>query len=221
MPEITMLIKPASSLCNLRCKYCFYHEEARQREIPSYGIMSLETAEKLIIRAFEEASGRVGFAFQGGEPTLAGLDFFESFVELVNKHNVKKLPVSYSIQTNGILTAEKPEYAEFFARHKFLVGLSADGTKELHDLNRIYPDGSGTYSTVLKASRVLTKAGADYNILTVINSRTARHGTAIYNAYRKNGWDYMQFIPCLGDDAPDDKPTVTSCARPLICGTRT
>ena len=92
-----MLIKPASSLCNLRCKYCFYHEEARQREIPSYGIMSLETAEKLIIRAFEEASGRVGFAFQGGEPTLAGLDFFENFIGLVNKHNVKKLPVSYSI----------------------------------------------------------------------------------------------------------------------------
>ena len=77
-----MLIKPASSLCNLRCRYCFYHEEARNREVASHGIMSRETAMQLIDRAYADATGHVSFAFQGGEPTLAGLDFFESFTDV-------------------------------------------------------------------------------------------------------------------------------------------
>jgi len=167
--------------------------------------MTREVSHRIIDRAFEEASGQVSFAFQGGEPTMAGLDFFRDFTEYVTERNSKHLPVSYSMQTNGVVIAENTEFAAFLADHKFLVGLSADGTKEMHDLNRIFPDGRGSYSTVQKAAKNLSKAGADFNILTVINSKTVRHAVSIYNAYRKNGWDYMQFIPCLGDDAPDDK----------------
>jgi len=200
-----MLIKPASSLCNLRCKYCFYHEEARTREVPSYGIMTRETSHTLIDRAFEEASGSVSFAFQGGEPTLAGLDFFNDFCDYADSVNVNKLPISYSIQTNGILCGSDTAWAEFFGKRKFLVGLSVDGTREIHDLNRITPGGDGSYSTVVKAAKNFDRFKVDYNILTVVNSSSVKHIIKIYNTYRKNGWNYMQFIPCLGDDAPDDK----------------
>ena len=199
-----MLIKPASSLCNLRCRYCFYHEEARNREVASHGIMTPETAKQLIDRAYADATGHVSFAFQGGEPTLAGLDFFEFFTDYAKRANERRLAVSYSIQTNGMLLASDAKWADFFRRHAFLVGLSVDGTRDQHDLNRITPDGGGSYSNVLKAAAALDRAHVDYNILTVVNSSTVRHGVSIYNSYRKNGWRYMQFIPCIGEDAPDD-----------------
>jgi len=101
---INLLIKPASSLCNMRCKYCFYHDVAENREIESYGIMSEETAKTLIKRTFEYAKDEDSmiFAFQGGEPTLAGYDFFENFVNRVNALKNENQTINYTIQTNGI-----------------------------------------------------------------------------------------------------------------------
>lgn len=121
MPSISILIKPASSLCNMRCKYCFYHDEAVNRGVMSYGIMSDETTEAIIKRAIEESTVSATFAFQGGEPTIAGFDYFERFCKLVKIYNTKNLKVIYSIQTNGIyLNGDK--WAEFFRRNHFLVG---------------------------------------------------------------------------------------------------
>lgn len=203
MPSISLLVKPASSLCNLRCRYCFYHEEAKQRETPSYGVMTGDDRRKMLDRVFEAATGRVTIAFQGGEPTMAGLEWFESCVREAEERNAAKLPVSWAIQTNGIRTAEDPRWAEFFAKRHFLVGLSVDGTREIHDRFRVTPGGEGTYLTVCRAARILKKAGADFNILTVVNREVVRHAAKIYSTYRSNGWDYLQFIPCIGADAPE------------------
>jgi uncharacterized protein len=102
MPPLNILIKPASSACNLRCKYCFYHDEAENRTEKNYGMMTGDTLETLVKKAFDYGESYVGFAFQGGEPTLAGLDFFRKFIVLQEKYNCKKVKVGNAIQTNGM-----------------------------------------------------------------------------------------------------------------------
>ena len=136
MPRaIHLLIKPASGLCNLRCRYCFYCDITQKREQASYGIMSLETLEAVIEKALEAARTECTIAYQGGEPTLAGLDFFRKSIEMQKKHNRRKITIHNAIQTNGMVIDE--EWARFFAENHFLVGLSIDGTKETHDACRV------------------------------------------------------------------------------------
>lgn len=196
MPSISMLIKPASSICNMKCRYCFYHDEAANRSVASYGIMKADTADAIIRRAMNEATLSVTFAFQGGEPTAAGLDYFERFCELVKGYNKNNLKVVYSIQTNGIYL-NGGKWAEFFKKNDFLVGLSFDGLRECHDLNRVDTSGKGTAARVLANADLLDKYKVEYNILTVVNASTARRIVKIYNFYKKRGWRYLQFIPCL------------------------
>ena len=101
MPPLSLMIKPVSSMCNMRCKYCFYADVTSHRETKSYGVMSTDTLDKLVRRAFTYAEGSVNFAFQGGEPTLAGIDFFRRFVELERRYNSRHIQVNNSIQTNA------------------------------------------------------------------------------------------------------------------------
>lgn len=202
MPPLTLLIKPASGLCNMRCTYCFYSDVAKSREVQSYGLMSLETLEMTVRRAFEYAGrSTVTFAFQGGEPTLVGLDFYRRLVELEKRLNTAGAEVYNSIQTNG-LTIDG-EWAEFFAKNRFLVGLSLDGTKAIHDANRTDAAGRGTYSRIKKAASMLESAGAEFNILCVVTSALARHGAKVFDALTAEGYRYLQFIQCLdGFDCP-------------------
>ena len=102
--HINLLVKPASSLCNMRCRYCFYEDEAANRTEASLGVMSRDTAALLIRQALDAAGwdGSVSFAFQGGEPTVAGLDFFRDFTAMVEAQNTARLPVAYALQTNGL-----------------------------------------------------------------------------------------------------------------------
>ena len=147
MRRLSFLIKPVSSQCNLRCRYCFYDDVSDRREKKSYGVMSEETAEKLIRAACDVAGkgGEVHFAFQGGEPTLTGLDFFRRFIQCAGSCAQRKLRVSYSIQTNGTLLDEA--WAAFFKENQFLVGLSVDGDRALHDLNRVDAGERGAGAT--------------------------------------------------------------------------
>jgi len=140
MKTLSLLIKPASGLCNLRCKYCFYHD-LEQYGAGNFGLMSRETADCLIHRATEETENQIQFNFQGGEPTLAGLDFFRHFVEETEKCRKAGQSVSWGIQTNGIVIDE--EWAEFLKENRFLVGLSMDGPKQYHDSLRLDPAGKG------------------------------------------------------------------------------
>ena len=135
MPHVSVLLKPASSACNMNCKYCFYKDEANCRETAFCGMMSLSDAEEIIKSAAEYASGSCTFLFQGGEPTLAGLDFYKGFAEIEKKYAKKGLIFHHSIQTNGLLIDD--DWAKFFKKNNYLVGLSLDGPAQINDLNPI------------------------------------------------------------------------------------
>lgn len=192
---MNLLIKPASSLCNLRCRYCFYLDSAENRITPSYGVMSEETLKNLTQKALMAGEREVTFAFQGGEPTLAGLVFFKKAVEFQKKYNTQHVKVSNAIQTNGIVMNE--EWAQFLKENQFLVGISLDGTKECHDAFRLDAEGKGTYQRVMKSIGLLEQYGVDFNILTVVNSQTAKKIQSIYSFFKKCNFPYLQFIPCL------------------------
>jgi uncharacterized protein len=197
MPPVSILIKPVSSSCNLQCKYCFYHDVAENRDIKNYGVMDHETLETLVRKTLEYGEYSVSFAFQGGEPTLAGLDFYREFITLQKKYNTKKLKICNVLQTNGTLIDE--EWAAFLRENDFLVGLSLDGPQDIHDINRIGINGEGSYSRVEKAVKLLNKYEVKYNILCVVSSLVARHIEKIYSFLRKKGFLYLQFIPCLDE----------------------
>lgn len=196
MPALSLLIKPASGNCNMRCRYCFYADELDNREIRSYGKMSVDTMHTIVDKAMEYGDYECTIAFQGGEPTLAGLDFYRDLVAYVTAHeNPKKLKIHYALQTNGYLINE--EWAAFLGENHFLVGVSLDGLKEIHDRYRLDVAGKGTYQRVISAIRLLEKHQVEYNILTVVTASTARNGQKIYNYFKKNHFGYQQYIECL------------------------
>lgn len=195
MPPIHLLIKPSSGACNLRCRYCFYHDVMENREQAFLGFMSPETQEHLIQKALERADGQCTFAYQGGEPTLIGLDYFKRAAELEAKYNRKGVTIHHAIQTNGYALDE--EWARFFVENRYLVGLSMDGTQQTHDRYRVDPAGEGTFRQVQRTARMFDRFGVEYNILTVVNGQTAKKIQSIYTFYKKNGYRYLQFIPCL------------------------
>ena len=196
MPALSLLIKPASGNCNMRCRYCFYADELDNREIRSYGKMSVDTMHTIVDKAMEYGDYECTIAFQGGEPTLAGLDFYRDLVAYVTAHeNPKKLKIHYALQTNGYLINE--EWAEFLGKNHFLVGVSLDGLKEIHDRYRLDAAGKGTYQRVISAIRLLEKHQVEYNILTVVTAATARNGQKIYKYFKKNHFGYQQYIECL------------------------
>lgn len=193
----SFLIKPASSLCNMRCRYCFYEDESKRRKVKNMGIMPQEISEKLIAAAFavHHGSAPVTFAFQGGEPTLAGKEFFSSFTEQVERYNKNHVPVNYSIQTNGYDLDD--EWINFLTEHHFLIGISIDGDKALHDSNRINTQGKGTWNRVTQNLQKLLRRGADVNILCVVTKQCARSPQKVYTALKKLGVGFLQFIACL------------------------
>ncbi len=195
MKMLSILIKPASSLCNMRCRYCFYADVSEHRTVPCYGVMSDEIRDALIDRVAEASPDAVTFAFQGGEPTVAGLSFFKGFVDRVKATLKKEIKVSYSIQTNGLLLDDA--FCAFLKENSFLVGLSLDGYRENHDYMRSDAGGKETFSRTLAASRRLRKFGVDLNVLTVVTGPLAKRATKLWQFYRKNGFDFVQFIPCL------------------------
>lgn len=195
MPPLSIMIKPASSLCNLDCRYCFYHDVAENREEKNLGIMKSETAESLIKSALSFADGySVAFAFQGGEPLIAGRKYFENFVSLVNRYNSKNSEIFYSVQTNGLLIDE--EWAEFFTENKFLVGLSLDGDREANKY-RVDLSGQSRFFQTLTAARILEEKKTEFNILSVVTGANARRIDKIYSYFKQKGFRYLQFIPCL------------------------
>ncbi|MBQ9188601.1 MAG: radical SAM protein, partial [Clostridia bacterium] len=167
MPPLNMLIKPVSGSCNLRCAYCFYYDEMENREHGSYGRMTPETQELLVRRAFEYAEGSVTFSFQGGEPTLMGLQFYSRLLELQLRYNTRHIVVQNTIQTNGTLI--NGEWAAFLAENNFLVGLSLDGPREVQNKMRTDVKGKGTFDRVIQTVALFEQYGVEYNILMVVN----------------------------------------------------
>lgn len=195
MPPVNLLIKPVSGLCNMKCDYCFYCDEVKKRKQASCGFMSESTLKNVIRKAVLYAEGGCTIAFQGGEPTLRGLKFYEQMIRYVEQYNKNGIPVNYAFQTNGYEINE--DWCKFFHDHLFLVGLSVDGTEEIHDRYRHDSQNNKTYKKVLKTAKLLDKYQVEYNILTVVTQQTAIHIDRIYHEYKKRGWHYLQFIACL------------------------
>ena len=193
MRNVSLLIKPASSGCNMRCKYCFYADEANIRSVKFYGNMTKTVLESLVKRAFDSATGFVTFSFQGGEPTLVGLDFYKKLIELQKKYNARGVQVSNAIQTNGYIIDD--EWASFLAKNDFLVGLSMDGTAEMHDKFRLDCAKKPTFERVRRTADLFEKYGVRFNVLCVVTEQTARNPRVVYDALKKYG--YIQFIACL------------------------
>ncbi len=195
MPSLSVMIKPASGQCNMACSYCFYCDEAKKREQGSFGMMSEQTLRNVIRKTMLNAEGSITYAFQGGEPSLRGLDFFQKVIEFEQKYNHNGIRVFNAFQTNGLLLDEA--WCRFFAEHGFLVGLSLDGTKATHDRFRKDLGNQPTYDRVAQAAALMDRFGVEYNILTVVNSEVATHIDEIYADYKQRGWRYQQYIACL------------------------
>lgn len=197
MQNLNFLIKPASSQCNMRCRYCFYADEAAVRCGQSAAGMTRPEAETLIRSAFAaaEPGAQVSFSFQGGEPTLAGLDFFRFFMAKAAELRPARVHINYALQTNGLVLND--EWAEFLAANQVLVGISLDGTKELHDNTRLDAKGKGTWNRVTAALHVLQKHDVEVNLLCVVNRAVARSPQKVYASLKKLGVRHLQFIACL------------------------
>ena len=195
MPLHTILIKPASGMCNMRCDYCFYCDEMAKRKQASRGMMAEETLKNLVKKAMFQAEGEICFAFQGGEPTLRGLDFFKKVIEYENRFNRNHVRVMNTIQTNGLGLDE--DWCEFLGENRFLVGVSVDGLKAVHDRYRHDAAGNPTYDRIRTNIGLLELYRAEYNILTVVTRSVAENIGEIYREYKRNGWMYQQYITCL------------------------
>lgn len=198
MKHISVLIKPASSLCNIRCSYCFYANVSSLREVRSYGKMQQATAEKMIHNIFKdlEDGDKLTLAFQGGEPTLAGLNYFKMIVALI-KEQKQAVAVDYAIQTNGMVINAR--WCEFLKDNHFLVGLSIDGHPLYHDLTRLDIKGRGTFHRVLQTKRLFDQYEIDYNVLCVLTKPLAKEAEKVFGFLTKEQIGYVQFIPCLAE----------------------
>ncbi len=198
MRNLNILIKPASSLCNMRCKYCFYADVSDNRKIKSCGIMSYETADMILnrIETDLDSGDRIQFIFQGGEPTLAGLPFFKEFISKAKKWK-KGIKVSYALQTNGLFIDK--EWCVFLKENEFLVGVSLDILPDCHDMVRIDAEGKGTYKRIMKTISLFDKYGVEYNVLCTLTNSIARYPQKVWNRIVQLGIKYVQFTPCLGE----------------------
>lgn len=198
MKNLTLLLKPVSSACNMRCNYCFYGDVSTHRKDRFYGTMDEETVAQILSNVFRdlEAGDQICFAFQGGEPTLAGLPFYRSFTARARCLAGARIHLFFSIQTNGLLLDDA--WCRFLKEEHYLVGLSLDGPPSFHNRQRPDAQGIGTFSPVLLAKERLQQWGVEYNLLTVLTNSLARHPRELWRFLLEQEERYVQLIPCLG-----------------------
>ena len=191
---IGVMWKTVSEDCNLACDYCYYSRVGGKIG-PKINRIDSEILEKFIREYMELSNGQASFAWQGGEPLLAGLDFFKEVVSLQAKYAPSNTNISNAIQTNGMLLNR--EWAHFFKTYNFLVGVSIDGPKEIQDSRRVTRSGNGSYDRVMKGIQTLRDTNVDFNILTVIHEGNVQRAAELMEFYHKEGFRYVQFIPCM------------------------
>ncbi len=206
----SVLIKPAGPDCNMACAYCFYLEKSGLFPESRIHRMSDKVLEETVRQVMTQGQKQVSFSWQGGEPTLMGLSFFEKAVELQQKFGRGHL-VGNGLQTNGLLIDEK--WARFLRRYSFLVGLSLDGPEHIHDRYRLLRNGKGSWSRVVDKAKLLLDSGVEVNALIVLNDHSVLFPDEIYEFHKSLGLNYMQFIPCVELDS-DDPGQVASFSVP-------
>ncbi|HEX6663453.1 MAG TPA: anaerobic sulfatase maturase [Gaiellaceae bacterium] len=196
-PAFHLLAKPTGAVCNLDCAYCFFL--SKEMLYPGSRFRMADDLLELYVRQLIEAHAQtpeVQIAWQGGEPTLMGVDFFRRSVELVERHLAPGQRAAYSIQTNGTLVDE--EWAAFFREHDFLVGISIDGPRELHDVYRVNKGGTGSFDQVMRGLAHLREHGVEWNALTTIHAANGDCGLEVYRFLRDEcGARFVQLIPII------------------------
>ncbi len=199
----SLLIKPVSADCNMRCQYCFYRRPTDPYRSDGRHIMDDVTLRTMISGYMKSAGKSAAFGWQGGEPLLAGIDFFERVVAYQQAYGFSGQLVGNNLQTNGLLLDES--WARFFRRYHFFIGVSLDGPEEIHNLYRHSADGNEGFRRTLRGIGILRDHGVEFSILTVINDVTAKKPAELYDFFARNGFDRLQFIPCLEIDRETGK----------------
>lgn len=191
----SVVAKPSGAACNLDCDYCFFLSKELLYDVPRQQ-MSEETLERFVIEYLAASSdGDVTMLWQGGEPTLRGLAFFERLIDLCEAYRRPAQRVHHAVQTNATLITD--EWAAFFAKNDVLVGVSIDGPEHLHDAYRTNKAKRGTYRMVERGWRTLQEHGVRCNVLCTVNAANQNHGREVYRHLRALGARYMQFIPIV------------------------
>jgi uncharacterized protein len=190
----SLLIKPVSALCNLDCAYCFYLDRVSDpySNLPAR-LMTTEVLERLVDTYLFYSYPSSSFAFQGGEPTLAGAGFFEKLVELQHRFGRAGHNISNSLQTNGVLIDER--WCKLFREYNWLVGVSMDGPEEMHDAYRLNRGGQGTWKQVLAAIELMQRESVEFNVLCVLSQANVDKPRDLYRFFRKLGVAHIQYIP--------------------------
>jgi uncharacterized protein len=196
----SILIKPAGPDCNLDCSYCFYLDRAGQFPATKVHLMSETILEEVVRQVLQQGRQMVSFGWQGGEPTLAGLPFFEKAVGFQTKYGSGR-SVGNGLQTNGILLDKA--WADFLRKYNFLVGLSLDGPEHVHDHYRLFKGGQKSWAQVVDRAKMLLDSGVETNALAVVNDYSVQYPEEIYDFLKSLGLNYMQFIPCVETDPSD------------------
>ena len=190
-----VMTKPIGPICNLDCKYCFYLEKEKMYAGERKWAMADDVLESYIKQYIQsQNSPEISFAWQGGEPTLLGVDYFRKVIDLQQKYADGK-KISNALQTNGTLLDDA--WCEFFAKHGFLIGLSIDGPKELHDKYRVDKKQQSTFDAVVRGIDFLKKHKVDFNTLTVVNRANSQKPLEVYRFLKRIGSGYIQFIPLV------------------------
>jgi len=217
-PAFHLLAKPTGAVCNLDCAYCFFL--SKEMLYPGSRFRMADELLELYLRQLIEShrTPEVTVAWQGGEPTLMGLDFFRRSVELAHRY-AEGRRVEFTIQTNGTLLDE--EWASFFREHGFLVGISIDGPRELHDAYRVNKGGAGSFDQVMAGLEHLKRGGVEWNALTTVHAANAERAVEVYRFLRDEcGARFVQFIPII--ERVDDAEAWSSWRdRPLYTQTGT
>jgi uncharacterized protein len=195
MKPFSLLIKPSSADCNLRCRYCFYRGKRGlypEREKPRMS----QTTLKRMIKSFMSLNMPIyNFGWQGGEPLLMGIDFYREVVKLQKRYGRPGASVANGFQTNGVLIDDA--WCKLFREYNFLVGLSMDGPEEIHDQFRLDRKNRGTFSRVEKVMNLMKESGVEFNVLSVIHRENTGRAPEIYNFLREKGIKFQQYIPAI------------------------
>lgn len=199
-----IMTKPIGPICNLDCKYCFYLEKENLYPNTRHWEMSSEVLERYIQQYIAaQPVDEVHFAWQGGEPTLLGVDFFRTVVALQQKYASGK-SILNALQTNGTLIDDG--WGEFLAEHKFLVGISIDGPRALHDHYRVDKGNAPTFERVMRGLKKLKEHKVEFNTLTVVNRQNSQYPLEVYRFLKEIGSGFMQFIPVVERKAAEPGP---------------
>lgn len=212
---VGVMWKTVSEDCNLACDYCYYSRVSGKNGLKIHRIDS-QLLEKFIKEYLVFTKGIASFVWQGGEPLLAGLDFFEEVVRLQTKYALPNTIIQNAVQTNATLMNDA--FALLFKKYHFLLGISIDGPKEIHDVHRVTRTGSGSFDRVMQGVQILRNIEVDFNVLTVLHEGNITRAEDLMEFYEQEGFDFVQFIPGMNFHAQETNEPPTYLITPYQYG---